>query len=187
MPEIREIGNVDGGSNPGYVRELFLIRKEDVLSIENPFYGVTSSTAYIFSPDMLRLVHSAEITKINFVWRSCICVETSEPVFPIIYNNTINFELSGNEAEISKWVIDNVGHEFIAMFGNRVQETFIVGNTDVGLELSYSKNQTQKNFIAVLLSGKMVVPTFHTTEIDVDSFFNGYEFSNEFNVGVEFN
>lgn len=186
MAEIKAIGNIDGGSNPGYIRELFLIKKEDIAEIENPFYGVISSTAYVLSPDMLRLTDSAEITKINFVWRSCSWFETSKTVFPVIYDNAINFELSGNEVAISKWVMDNVGHEFIAIFGNRANDTFIVGNIDVGLGLSYTRINNQKNFIGVSLTGAMVIPTFHTSEIDVDSFFNGYEFSNEFNVGIEF-
>lgn len=186
MTEFQEIGNNDGGANPAHIRELFLIRKADIMKMQNPM-DLANSGNYEFKPEMLELKPLAEIFKINFVWRSCDWTEAITAKIPNSYYNTIVFEISGTETQARKWVIDNMKHEFIAMFGNRANQTFIIGNMDVGLELTFTNKVSPKNMMLVSLAGEMIVPTFQTTEFDLDSFFGNYEFSDEFNLGTEFN
>lgn len=185
MNEFIEIGGHEG-ANPAYIRELYLIRKSDVVEMQNPIYS-PNNDGYLFSPDMITLTDSAEIFKIKFVWRTCEWVENFASKSPALYNNGIAFEISATEADARQWAIDNIEQEFIAMFGNRANQTFICGNTDVGLELNVTNKVTPKNFIGVELTGEMVVPVFQTTEFDLDSFFGVFEFSDEFNIGEEFN
>lgn len=186
MAEFIEIGSDEVGSNPAHIRELFLIRKADVIKMQNPIY-LANSGNYEFQPEMLELKTSAEIFKINFVWRSCQWSETFLPQIPNLYINNIAFEISSTETQARKFVIDNIKHEFIAMFGNRANQTFLIGNTDVGLELNFTNKVSPKNMMLVSLDGELVVPAFQTTEYDLDSFFGNLEFSDEFNLGAEFN
>lgn len=185
MTEFLEIGNNDGGVNPGYIRELYLVRKSDIITIENPIFSANNSS-YVFTPEMLTRKDDAVIYKMNFVWRSCEWTESFNLKMPNFYSNTISFELSGTDVDARNFVFDNMNHEFIVFFGNRANQTFIVGNLDVGLELMFHNKSTPKNMMLVALSGEMTVPSFFTTEGDLDSFFNNFQFSEEFNIGEEF-
>jgi len=186
MYSFSEIGSNDSGANAGYIRQLWLIKKNDILILENPVYSSLTGL-YIILPEMLSLVDSAEIFKLNFVWRTCSWSENFGGNVPTSFNNSIVFEISGSEVEARKFVTDNIKHEFIALFSTRSNQCFLVGSTDVGLELNVKNSITGKNFIGVSLSGLTNNPAFELSEADLDSFFGVFEFSEEFNLVDEFN
>lgn len=186
MQSFSEIGSNEGGPNAGYIRSLWLIKKQDILILENPIYSSLAGL-YIIEPSMLSLLDSAEIFKLNFVWRTCSWSESFSSNSPTSFNNSIGFEISGSEAEARKFVTDNIKHEFVALFSTRSNQCFLVGSTDVGLELNVTNSITGKNFIGVTLSGLINNPVFELSEADLDSFFGVFEFSEEFNLVDEFN
>jgi hypothetical protein len=186
MNIISEIGTNDGGENAGYIRSLMIIKKNDIISLENPVFKANTGL-YAITPSMLTLSDTAEIYKLNFVWRTCSWNETFNSSIPTKFENSIVFEISGSEAEARKFVTDNIKHEFVALFSTRSNQCFLIGNQDVGLELNIKNSISGKNFIAATLSGITNNPAFELSESDLDSFFGIFEFSEEFNLGNEYN
>jgi hypothetical protein len=184
--ELIEIGNNKGGANPAHIRELFLIRKNDVLQMQNHLYYANIESQE-FSPEMIQLKASAQIFKLNFVWRTCQWVETIKSNIPVSFYNSIDFEISRIEAEARKWALDNMQQEFIVIFSNRANQTFIVGSIDVGLELSVISKISPKNGISISLDAELAFPAFEISQMSIQEFFTNYEFSEEFYLGQEFN
>ncbi len=184
--ELVEIGNNESGTNPAHIRELFLIRKNDVLKMQNHLYYANIGSIE-FSPEMIQLKPSAEIFKLIFVWRTCQWVETIKSKIPVSFFNSIGFEISRIEAQARKWAIDNMQQEFIVIFSNRANQTFVIGNTDVGLELSVTSKISPKNGITISLNAELGFPAFEISQMSIQEFFTNYEFSDEFYLGQEFN
>lgn len=186
MYSFSEIGSNDGGPNAGHIKQLWLIKKDDVLSLDNPLYSSVSGL-YIIEPYMISLAESVEIFKLNFVWRTCSWSESFRSNTPTAFNNSIGFEIAGSEANARKFVTDNIKHEFLVLFSTRSNQCFLLGSTDVGLELNVTNSITGKNFLSVSLTALTNNPAYEISEPDLDSFLGLFEFSEEFNLGDEFN
>ena len=65
MNIISEIGSNDGGENAGYIRSLMIIKKNDIINLENPVFKANTGL-YAIMPSMLTLSDTAEIYKLNF-------------------------------------------------------------------------------------------------------------------------
>jgi hypothetical protein len=178
--ETTEIGLLDG-DNAGYVKELILVRKDDVEFLENPILYPNLEEGYVYIPGSLRVKTDDVFFKIAFAWRKCQFTEESEPTANgFLYNNVVLWEWPKNRPAIQQFLLDYQHDEFIAFFRDGNDSYHIAGNQDVGLELQYIRSITDTNKINVQLQGSLTFPTLQTAESDLELLFQLIEFSSEF-------
>lgn len=178
--EIIEIGQLDG-PNGGYVKELILVKKENVEFLENPILYPNLEEGYVYIAGSLRVKLEDVFFKIAFAWRRCEFSEDSEPTpNGFLYNNVIVWEWPKNRPVIQKFLLDHHYDEFIAFFKDGNDYYYIAGNQDVGLEMLYSRSIAEQNKITVNLQGQLTFSTLQTLESDLEVLFNSVEFSTEF-------
>jgi hypothetical protein len=180
---INEIGDQTQQPNAGWVREIVLIEKTDIISMVDPSLEPNDNVGMVFLKDLQQFKAEALITRIMHVWRTNSFNETPiRTANGLIYDTSLAFQVAKNNAEFHKWLLENEHREFIAVFRDGNDIIYIAGNTTVGLELGYNRTITDNNLYGVALAGQITTPAWHTDAESTAQMFEFTEFSNEFNL-----
>ena len=176
--------NIGGSqaSNVPWVKELILVPKSKVISTVDPAFEVNENQYLVF-PGYLVLAADAKLVKIDFAPRTCTWSERVADTMGVRgYLSVFGWEFSKNNGSLTSWLLDTRQQEFIAIWTDRNGEVYVTGTSEVGLELSYDRVISNRNMVAVNLTGIIDQPTYNVSATDLNAFMEEVEFSEEYSV-----
>lgn len=174
--QIKNLGDWHGLVNVGMVKELYLIRHDDVEFIINngdcervPLNGIS-------------LKVDSPITKMDFAANRCTFSEpTDDTDHGLMYMPAIVFELPRLNFEVKAWLGKNKTRRFLAIWRDGNANWYLTGSKDYALKLKYDKVVEAENKFMVNLSAESKECTFQLAAgFVLEESFSNVEFSSEF-------
>jgi hypothetical protein len=177
--EIKNLGDWHQTANAGMVKELYLIRMEDVEYIQLPEDNARLNGEIPLNGLSLKV--GAELTKMDFAYNRCTFNEPNDDEDNgVFFMPSFSFEIPKVTTAVSLWLSSNKNRRFLCMWRDGNQCCYLTGSKNTGLKLLYSKDVSNENKYVVSLGTESCEPTRMLAGLVLSEMFKPVEFSNEF-------
>lgn len=133
------------GTNPGFVRKLWLIDARKVEHIPDPIYQLGNNSLLVPSR-LISFLLEPLVFRMTFKNKECTYQEVAAgSEAGIRYTQSIQFGVSQVNIENTAWLMDHIHTRWIAFFQDHLGNVRIAGTTALPMTLSFSSQLTSDN------------------------------------------
>lgn len=194
--KLNSLGNWRGIAAGRRVKEVFLLKKEDILAVMDPaeFKNHFASAEQLSDAQLplegytipvggLGVKTDAEVIKLDFANSRCTFDEPQqESDHGLIYVPVIATEIPRNHPLLAQWAMDNRYKQYIALWRDGNEMAYVSGSTKQGLTVSTQRVVDDGNKVVLAITGQCERPSWHLEGLDLEQHFAEADFSFEFSM-----